>query len=179
VSGAVVRDATAEDAVACAAIYAPYVRETAISFEAEPPDAAEMARRIANAQGRHAWLVAEVDGRVVGYAYAVRFKDRAAYDWSCEVSAYVEGEVRGGGLGRALYTELFARLTALGYRTAAAGATLPNAASTAFHLAMGFEPVGTWRRIGWKHGEWRDVAWFQRSLGDGDPDRPPTARVGD
>ncbi len=178
-SRAVVRDATPTDAEACAAIYAPYVRETATSFETEPPDAPEVARRISNAQQRHAWLVAEADGRVVGYAYGGRFKERAAYDWSCEVSVYVEHGERGGGIGRLLYVALFDRLAALGYRTAAAGATLPNAESEAFHRAMGFEPVGTWRRIGWKHGAWRDVAWFQRTLGDGDPDRPPTSRVPD
>ena len=173
-----VRDATAADAAACAAVYGPYVRETAVSFEAVPPTPEEMAGRIASAQEQHAWLVAESGGRVVGYAYAGRFKERAAYDWSCEVSAYVDREARGGGVGRALYTALLTRLADLGYRTAAAGATLPNAGSEAFHLAMGFEPVGTWRRIGWKHGEWRDVAWFQRVLGDGDPDRPPGPRMG-
>lgn len=178
-SRAVVRDATADDAAACAAIYAHYVRETAISFESEPPTTAEMAERIANAQRQHAWLVAVVDGRVVGYAYATRFKERAAYDWSCEVSAYIDRDERGGGVGRALYTALFTRLVDLGYRSAAAGATLPNAASEAFHLAMGFEPVGTWRRIGWKHGQWRDVAWFQRPLGVGDPAAPPPPRMGD
>ncbi len=174
-----VRDATTEDAAACVGIYEPYVRETAISFEAEPPTPSEMAARIATAQERHAWLVAERDGRVVGYAYAGRFKERAAYDWSCEVSVYVDREQRGGGIGRLLYAALFDRLAGLGYRQAAAGATLPNAESEAFHRSMGFEPVGTWRRIGWKHGQWRDVAWFQRGLGKDAPDRPPAPRMED
>ncbi len=168
---AVVRDATADDAAACAAIYAPYVTGTAISFEDLPPSAAEMARRIAAAQERHAWLVLEDVGAVVGYAYAGPYKERAAYRWSCEVSVYLaRGRWRSGG-GRQLYEALFERLGARGYRTAVAGMTQPNEASGAFHAAMGFEPVGTWRGIGWKHGRWRDVTWAQRRLtaDDGPP----------
>ena len=167
-----IRDATDDDAAACAAIYAPYVTETTISFEEEPPSPSEMGRRIAAAQHRHAWLVLEDDGEVVGYAYAGPYKERAAYRWSCEVSVYlVRGRARSGG-GRALYEALFERLVARGLRTAVAGVTLPNEASEGFHRAMGFQPVGTWRRIGWKHGAWRDVAWVQRPLTD--DDGPPT-----
>jgi L-amino acid N-acyltransferase YncA len=165
-----VRDATTADAARCAEIYAPYVEETAISFEAEPPDAAEMARRIAAAAERHAWLVLEDDGAVVGYAYGGPHAPRAAYRWSCEVSVYLElGRRRTGG-GRALYAVLLARLAERGYRMACAGMTLPNDASAGLHRAMGFEPVGTYRRIGFKHGTWHDVAWVQRDLGD--PSRP-------
>jgi L-amino acid N-acyltransferase YncA len=160
-----VRDAAeAGDAAACAAIYAPYVRDTAITFEWDPPSAEEMAQRIAESRRTHAWLVAEEDGRVVGYAYGGPFKTRAAYRWSCEVSVYVELGRRRTGAGRALYEELFTRLSARGYATACAGMTLPNDASTALHKALGFEPVGTYRRIGWKHDTWHDVAWAQRPL---------------
>jgi L-amino acid N-acyltransferase YncA len=166
----VVRDATADDAAACAAVYAPYVTDGATSFEEVPPSAGEMARRIAAAQQRHAWLVLEDDGAVVGYAYAGPYKERAAYRWSCEVSVYLApGRGRAGG-GRLLYEALFDRLVRRGYRTAVAGLTQPNEASEAFHRAMGFDVVGTWRRIGWKHGRWRDVTWVQRSLtGDDGP----------
>lgn len=159
-----IRDASRADAEACAAIYAPYVRDTVISFEDEAPDAAELTRRIAAAQRHHAWLVAERDGEVVGYAYAGEYKSRAAYRWSCEVSVYLDAGLRRAGVGRALYTALLDRLTELGYRTVVAGMTLPNPASEGLHRALGFEPVGVWRRIGWKHGAWRDVAWVQRSL---------------
>jgi L-amino acid N-acyltransferase YncA len=167
----VVRDATEDDAAACAAIYAPYVTDTAITFEYEPPSAAEMARRIAVAQRAHAWLVLEDDGRVVGYAYAGPFKERVAYRWSAEVSVYLEAGRRRSGSGRLLYEALFARLTERGFRTLVAVMTLPNDASEGLHRALGFEPVGTLRRVGWKHGEWRDVAWAQRSIGpdDGPP----------
>lgn len=160
-----IRDATADDGAACAAIYAPYVTDTAITFEYEPPSATDMAGRIAVAQQSHAWLVLEDEGRIVGYAYGGRHKERAAYRWACEVSVYLElGRRRGGG-GRALYEALLQRLTDRGFRSAVAGMTLPNDASAGLHAALGFEPVGTYRRIGWKLGAWHDVAWVQRELG--------------
>jgi phosphinothricin acetyltransferase len=160
----VIRDASEFDAEACAAIYAPYVKQTAISFELEPPTPAEMVDRITKAVQRHAWLVLEDEGRVVGYAYGGPMKTRAAYRWSCEVSIYMElGRRRTGG-GRALYEALFERLTERGYRTAIAGMTLPNDASVGLHQALGFEPIGTYRKIGWKFDSWHDVAWAQRAL---------------
>jgi L-amino acid N-acyltransferase YncA len=162
-----IRDASDSDAEACAAIYAPYVTDTAISFEAEPPPPAEMAERIAAATRTHAWVVLEDEGRVVGYAYGGPFKSRAAYGWACEVSVYLERGRRRTGAGRALYEALFARLADRGFRTAVAGMTLPNDASVGLHSAMGFEPVGTYRRIGWKHGAWHDVAWTQRTISAG------------
>jgi L-amino acid N-acyltransferase YncA len=156
-----IRDATTHDAAACAALYAPYVTDTAISFETEPPDAAEMARRIAQA---HAWFVFEDDGHIAGFAYAHPFAARAAYRWSCETSIYLEPGRRRTGAGRALYETLFSRLGELGYRRAFAGMTLPNDASAGLHRALGFEPAGIYRRVGWKHGAWHDVAWVQRDL---------------
>jgi L-amino acid N-acyltransferase YncA len=167
-----VREASARDAAACAAIYAPYVTDTAVSFEETPPSEAEMAERIAAAV---LWLVLEDEGRVVGYAYAGRFMERAAYRWACEVSVYLErGRARRGG-GRALYEALLARLRDRGYLVAVAGMTLPNPASEGFHRAMGFEPVGTYRRIGYKHGAWHDVAWTQKQLAERDaPPAEPT-----
>ncbi|WP_433010230.1 N-acetyltransferase family protein [Kribbella sp. CA-294648] len=171
-----IRDATELDAEACAAIYTPYVHDTAITFELDPPTAREMAERIARAVRTHAWLVLEDDeGRVVGYAYGGPMKPRAAYRWSCEVSIYLEiGRRRAGG-GRALYEALFERLAARGYRTAIAGMTLPNPASEGLHAALGFEPIGTYRKIGWKHDSWHDVAWSQLTLATGeDPPAEPT-----
>jgi phosphinothricin acetyltransferase len=167
-----IRDAGDRDAARCAEIYAPYVRDTAISFESEPPSAAEMARRIAAAQESHAWLVCEDAGRVVGYAYGGPFMARAAYRWSTAVSVYLDQGRRRTGLGRALYEALFERLAARGFRTALAGITLPNEASLGLHRSLGFEPVGTYRRVGWKAGAWHDVAWSQRQLGidDGPPE---------
>ncbi|WP_304455111.1 GNAT family N-acetyltransferase [Nocardiopsis sp. YSL2] len=159
-----VRDATAADAQACAAIYAPYVTDTSTTFEYEPPTAQEMARRIADAQREHAWLVLEDRGRVVGYAYGAPFRARAAYRWSCEVSVYLEHGRRRTGAGRALYEVLLPRLAERGMHTALAGMTLPNDASQGLHRALGFEPVGVLREIGHKSGAWHDVAWAQLRL---------------
>ncbi len=166
------------DAAACAAIYAPSVESTPISFELVPPDAAEFARRIAKYAATHQFLVADSGGLVVGYAYACRWAERPAYDWSVEVSVYVDTERQGEGIGRALYAELFERLRAQGFRVAVAGVTLPNSASIRLHESMGFEPIGALRDIGWKEGAWHDVGYWQVYLqppGDGAPapPRPP------
>ena len=167
-----VRLATADDAAACAAIYAAYVLETAISFELEPPAAEQMAARIAAANEHWAFLVLTDDGQVVGYAYATAFNERAAYRWACTTSVYLNSERQRSGGGRLLYEALLARLAERGYRQAMAGMTLPNAASAAFHRALGFEPVGVYRKVGWKFDAWHDVAWLQRTITEA-PD-PPT-----
>jgi L-amino acid N-acyltransferase YncA len=168
----IVRDASERDAAACAAIYAPYVTGTAITFESEPPSPADMAVRIGSALRSHAWVVLEDEGRVVGYAYGRQFQSRAAYRWACEVSVYVEPGRRRTGSGRHLYEALFRRLAGRGFRVAVAGTTLPNAASVGLHRALGFEAVGTYRGIGFKHDRWHDVAWTQRPLAHGE-DPPP------
>jgi L-amino acid N-acyltransferase YncA len=170
-----VRDASERDGAACAAIYAPYVTDTAITFETEPPSGEEMAQRILAASQRHAWLVLEHRGRIVGYAYGGTFNSRAAYRWACEVSVYLELGRRRTGAGKTLYSALLPRLAERGFRVAAAGMTLPNDASVGLHRAMGFEHVGVYRRIGFKHGAWHDVAWAQRILAEGeDPPAEPS-----
>jgi L-amino acid N-acyltransferase YncA len=167
-----IRDACEADARACAEIYAPYVNDTAVSFESRPPQPRVMARRIADAVRTHAWLVLEEQGRVIGYAYGGPFRSRPAYGWSCEVSVYLErGRQRTGG-GRVLYEALLARLAERGFRTVVAGMTLPNDASVGLHRATGFEEIGIFRRVGWKHGRWHDVAFMQRAIGT-EADVPP------
>ena len=173
-----VRLATVDDAAACAAIYAPYVTSTCISFESVPPTVDEMAGRIARALVAHAWLVAlDPAGTVVGYAYGGPFAGREAYRWSCEVSVYVRQGVRRTGTGRALYDALLESLAGRGYRRVFAGIALPNEASEALHRALGFTPAAVYRRVGWKQGRWHDVAWLQRSLGPGPEDAPPAPLV--
>lgn len=167
-----IRPAGAGDAGGCAGVYAPYVTQSCISFEYEPPTVQELARRIA---ASHAWLVAEDDGAVVGYAYASAHRSRAAYDWAADVAIYTAATHHGRGMGRRLYEELFAVLGDLGLRTLCAGVALPNDASDALHRSLGFEEVGVYRRIGWKAGRWHDVRWWQKLLGD---EGPPHARVG-
>lgn len=166
----IVRDATPDDAAACAAIYAPYVTDTPITFEYDAPDAAEFAGRIATAQARHAFLVAELDGEVIGYAYGSPYMSRAAYDWSCFVSVYLRVGVRRTGAGRALYDALLPALVERGMQVAVAGITQPNETSMGFHAAYGFTEVGTHPRIGWKFGQWWDVWFGQLEL---TPPHPP------
>jgi L-amino acid N-acyltransferase YncA len=160
-----IRDADpARDAAACAAIYAPYVDASPISFEEVAPTAAEMAARIAEVQETHPWLVAEEEGEVSGYAYGCPHRSRAAYRWATDVSAYIAEGRRGRGLGRALYEALLERLRRQGFQVACAGITLPNEASVRLHERLGFEPVGVYRRIGWKSGAWHDVGWWELEL---------------
>ena len=156
------RAATADDAGAIAELYAPYVRDTSISFETEPPDAGEVRARML-AEPRLPWLVATRGEQVTGYAYASPHRSRAAYRWSVEVSVYLAPAEQGRGTARRLYEALFAELADLGYVSAYAGITQPNPASTGLHAGMGFTPAGVFRNVGFKGG-WHDVAWWQRSL---------------
>jgi len=168
-----IRDADPiRDAAACAAIYAPHVEGSAVSFEERAPDAATLAARIERYGRSHAWLVAERGGEVVGYAYATAFNERPAYRWSASVSVYVAADARGEGVGRTLYEALFERLRERGFRMACAGITLPNEASLGLHEALGFERTGVNREIGFKQGAWHDVGWFQLEL-TAAPDGPP------
>jgi L-amino acid N-acyltransferase YncA len=160
-----IRVATIADAAAIAAIYAPVVANTSISFELTPPSPSEMRERIAKTLPSLPWLVSEdAHGRIDGYAYASRHRERLAYQWSVDVTAYVREDARGTGVGRRLYQALLAELTALGYCQAFAGIALPNAASIALHESMGFEPIGIYRRVGFKLGAWHDVGWWQKQL---------------
>jgi L-amino acid N-acyltransferase YncA len=166
----IIRDADPDsDAAACAAIYAPYVSDSVASFEARPPTAAELSDRISAA---HVWVVAEHDDGTVGYAYASTHNERAAYRWAADVAVYIDANHHRSGVGRALYTRLFQQLRAIGLWTLCAGITQPNDASNGLHRAMGFLPVGTYRRIGWKAGNWHDVLWLQLDLRPGEPGPP-------
>ena len=159
-----IRSATAADAAAVQAIYAPIVEGTAISFEQEPPTVAEMAHRIEDYSATHAFLVAERGGKIAGYAYGSSHRARAAYRHSTEVSAYVAEDARRTGVGRALYEVLLAILAEKGFHAAFAGIALPNAGSVALHEAVGFTPIGVFQQVGFKFGQWHDVGWWQRLL---------------
>ena len=166
-----IRLATAADAAAIRAIYAPHVEESAVSFETAVPSVAEVASRIGGTLRTHPWLVAEDAGRVLGYAYAHGINPRAAYDWSVETSIYVRSDAQRRGVGRTLYGALFEALRAQGYRQAFAIIALPNPASVALHEALGFRAVGRYEAVGWKLGRWHDVGWWQRALTE--DDSPP------
>ena len=164
-----IRLATAEDAEAIAAIYAPCVRGTPITFESIPPTAAEMAQRIAQTLPRRPWLVREQGGQLQGYAYASAFAQRVCYRWSATTTVYVHPDHWRHGVGRSLYRALLSLLAVQQFRSAYAGITLPNEGSVGLHEAMGFESVGVYRDAGHKLGRWHDVAWYQRAL---QPDAP-------
>ena len=168
-----IRVATQEHARAVAAIYAPYVTDTAISFEEQPPSPAEMAERIAATLETHPFLVYDDGQGVVGYAYAGPHAGRPAYRWSCNVTVYVAPGQTRRGIGRALYAELLDILKAQGFHSAFAGVALPNAASVGLHEAMGFIHLGTYREVGFKNGRWHDVGWWRRGLAEGPPAAEP------
>jgi phosphinothricin acetyltransferase len=169
------------DAGACAEIYAPFVRGSAVSFEQQAPGAAELTGRIERISRTHPWLVAVDGGAVAGFAYAATHRERAAYCWAADVTVYVHAGHRRRGIGQALYRALLELLVRQGLYVACAGITLPNDASVALHESLGFQPVGVYRRIGFKAGAWRDVGWWQLALaapGDGEPTEPgPPARL--
>ncbi len=167
-----IRLATPDDAEQVRAIYAPYC-ETPISFEAEPPGVEEMRGRLAKVLGPYPWLVGEEGGEVLGYAYATRHRERAAYRWSVDTAVYVRQGMQRRGVGRALYTSLLAVLPLQGFVNAYAGVALPNPASVGLHEAMGFRPVGVYGQVGFKCGAWHDVAWFQRPLRPRPAEPPP------
>ena len=169
-----IRFAAETDASAIASIYAPHVQGTATSFELVTPDASAMARRLAELESTHPWLVAASEGTVIGYCYASPHRPRPGYRWCTEVSVYVSPDRHRGRVGRALYSALFEILELQRYVTAYAGITLPNPASVAFHEAMGFVEIGTYKNIGYKLGAWHDVVWYSRLLGGlpREPDEP-------
>ncbi len=159
-----VRQIVIGDAPSVQAIYAPYVTDTTVSFEEVPPDIMEVARRIAAILPRYPYLVAEEDGRIVGYAYASEHRTRAAYRTSVDVTVYVAPGAQRSGVARRLYSQLLPAAASLGYHAAFAGIALPNQASVGLHEAMGFEPIGIYREVGRKFDAWHDVGWWQRLL---------------
>jgi phosphinothricin acetyltransferase len=163
----VVRPASDSDATAMLAIYAYYVRETSISFEHEVPSLEEFGSRVRKYIAGWGGVVAELDGEVVGYAYGSSHRERAAYRWSAETTVYVQVGKHGSGIGRRLYGALLPALANAGYCNAYAGVALPNPASVGLHRAVGFSPIGTFPRVGYKFGAWCDVAWFHMALREG------------
>jgi phosphinothricin acetyltransferase len=170
-----IRFACAEDAAAIQAIYAPYVVNTAISFETTPPSVEEMAVRILKTTLKYPWLVYIAEdpsgSTLAGYVYASAHRERAAYQWSVDVSVYVAPHFQRRNIGRGLYTTLFELLRAQGIVNAYAGIALPNAGSVGIHEAMGFKAIGVYHQVGYKLGQWHDVGWWSLRLAE--PDREP------
>ncbi len=167
-----IRMATAADAAAVLAIYAPVVRTSAITFEYDVPSVDEIANRIGTVTARWPWLVLERAGDVAGYAYATTWRARAAYQWAVETTVYVREDRQRRGVGRALYRALLACLRLQGLWLAIGGITLPNPASVRLHEAMGFRLAGVHRACGWKLGAWHDVGFWQLALAASDAADP-------
>ena len=165
-----IRLARKADAAGIADVYRPYVEDSRISFEEQAPDAAEMARRIAGERpGFHPWLVAEEDGRLLGFASSSPFRARPAYRWSVETGIYLALDAHGRGLGRSLLVALTGLLERQGYVTAIGAIALPNDSSVRLHEALGFVPAGTYRGTGFKLGQWIDVGLWQKELAQRSP----------
>ena len=171
-----IRMASAGDAQAVRAIYAPYVTNTSVTFETEVPSVEDFRGRIERVTSQYPWLIWEEDGAVAGYAYASRHRERAAYLWSVDVSVYVDSRYHRRGIARKLYEALIALLRRQGYRSTFAAVTSPNPASEAFHLSMGFELIGVFENDGFKLGEWHSVTWYRLPLleciGPPEPPKP-------
>ena len=159
-----IRLAKKSDAAALLAIYAPYVENTAITFEYEVPTIEDFANRIEKTLGKYPYLVAEEGGLILGYAYASTYYARAAYDWAVELSVYVSQDTRGKGVGSKLYDELEGLLDQMGYMHFLACISLPNEDSLAFHAKRGYQQVAHFPKIGYKFERWHDIVWLQKSL---------------
>lgn len=168
-----IRPAREEDARAILAIYEPYVRETAVTFEEEAPTQEEFRGRIRAVSADYPYLVCEADGLVVGYAYAHRQMERASYRWNAELSVYLEPSARRRGLGKTLYGALLELLRLQRVQNVYGGVTVPNPGSEKLHESMGFRQMGVYRRTGYKCGKWHDVAWYEKAIGDHGLDPAP------
>jgi L-amino acid N-acyltransferase YncA len=166
---ATIRIASEADAAAMLAIYAPYVRDTDISFETEPPSEEEFRGRVCTALESGLWLACEGRDGIVGYAYGNRFHSRRAYQWTIEVTVYVHQAHHRQGIGVGLYTSLLACLALQGFRSAVAAIALPHPASVGLHERLGFTPAALLRAVGYKHGRWHDIGWWQYALGEQEP----------
>jgi len=159
-----IRFAEPTDAAGILAIYGPYCESTCVSFEIVAPTIEQIQGRIGRITADYPWLVGEIDGQIVGYVYASRHHERAAYRWSVDVAVYVAAGQHRRGVGRILYETLFSILREQGHFKAFAGITLPNDASVGLHESLGFRPAAVYRGVGHKFGRWLDVGWWQRDL---------------
>ena len=170
-----IRIAVPGDAQEILNIYAPYITDTCISFETEVPTVEKFTERIISTIAEYPYLVYYLDNRIVGYAYASRYRERAAYKYSANVSVYVATEHHRHGIGKALYEKLFELLRSQSVYTIYAGITQPNEASMGLHKSLGFTEVGTYHNVGYKHGKWLDVTWLEKQLRDyDDPEKSDT-----
>lgn len=159
-----IRLATESDSSSILEIYAPFIKNTVITFEYEVPTMSEFSTRMTNIQKKYPWIICEVNDSIVGYAYASQFNERAAYNWSVDFSIYIKPEYHRKKIGKALYYALSQLIKLQGYCNAYAGVTLPNIKSESLHESFGFKPVGVYHNVGYKFGNWYDVKWFELKI---------------
>lgn len=159
-----IRRAKTENALTLLAIYAPYVTGTPVTFEYEVPSLSEFTGRILSVSAEYPYLVCERDGTAIGYAYAHRYKERAAYQWDAELSVYLDGRSRGQGLGKAFYAALIEILRLQNVKNVYGCVLCPNESSERLHESFGFQRVGVFHSTGYKYGAWRDVVWFEKQI---------------
>lgn len=157
----VLRLATPADAKGILDIYAPYITDTSFTFETEVPSTEEFAERIKTYLINWPWLVCEVDGKIAGYAYGARYRERLAYQWCTESSIYIHEDFQKTGIGKSLYTTLFDILKRQGFRNVYAVINLPNEKSVAFHERLGFTYFATYEQVGYKLDKWKNVGWWR------------------
>ena len=161
-----IRIATSADSKSILDIYAPYIRDTSLTFETEVPTYDDFAVRIQTYLDNWPWLVCELDGKIAGYAYASRYRERTAYQWSVECSVYIHDDYLRSGIASELYTALFAFLKYQGYNNVYAVINLPNDRSVAFHEKLGFTYFATYENVGYKLGKWKNVGWWQKKINE-------------
>jgi phosphinothricin acetyltransferase len=161
-----IRIATPKDAAGILDIYAPYIKKTSFTFETEVPSVEEFAERIRTYLNTWPWLVCEIDGKIAGYSYATKYRDRTAYQWCVESSIYIHDDFHRAGIGKALYTALFEILKRQGFNNVYAVINLPNEKSVAFHERCGFEYFATYEKVGYKLGKWKNVGWWKLSVNE-------------
>lgn len=161
-----IRLITEADTQAVLDIYKYYVEHTIISFEYEAPTFEEYLQRIKTNTEKYPWLVCLYNNKIIGYAYGSTHRYRTAYQWSPESTIYIAHDFHTKGIGRILYETLFALLKLQGYYNVFAGVALPNEKSVGFHRALGFEEIGIFKNVGYKHGNWHHTHWFQLTLNE-------------
>ena len=162
----IIRIATPEDAAGILDIYTPFISNTSFTFETDIPSVEEFAARIKTYLINWPWLVAESGGKITGYAYATRHRERTAYQWSVESSVYIHDDFQQTGLGRNLYKTMFEILKQQGFTNVYAVINLPNDKSVAFHEKLGFQYFATYEKVGYKLGKWKNVGWWRLSINE-------------
>ncbi|HKL80058.1 MAG TPA: GNAT family N-acetyltransferase [Mobilitalea sp.] len=171
-----IRLAEENDSVSLLNIYSEFIRNTAVTFETAVPTVLEFSKRIRDVLESSPWLVCEINGENIGYAYASKHRERSAYQWSVDVTVYINPQYHRRHIATALYIALIELLKIQGYYSAYAGISLPNLNSEGFHESFGFKPVGVFHNVGFKFGEWRDVKWFELTISEysKNPAKPKT-----